>query len=95
MIDEASSIDAIQFFPNPTIDVVNISRISTCGFDEDATVTIYAANGDLISELVIRRSTTKAHRIDMSQYPTGVYMARVVFSTGETKTVRLTKISSK
>jgi Secretion system C-terminal sorting domain len=75
--------------------VVNISKLTTCGVDGDATVTIFAANGDLIQSLVIRRGSTQKQRVDMTQLPAGVYFARITDAEGNTKTMRITKISAK
>jgi hypothetical protein len=85
-------LDAIQFFPNPTKDFINISKVSTCGMDEDATITIFAANGDLLREEVVKRESVGTRTIDISQLPSAVYLVRVRLSNGDTKTVRVTKI---
>jgi hypothetical protein len=91
-IEVAAELDAIQFFPNPTKDFINISKVSTCGMDEDATITIFAANGDLLREEVVTRETVGTRTIDISQLPSAVYLVRVRLSNGDTKTVRVTKI---
>ncbi len=91
-IDLAADLDAIQFFPNPTSDYITISRVSTCGMAEDATITLFAANGDLLREEVVSRETVGSRTIDISQLPPAVYLVRVRLSNGSTKTVRVTKI---
>jgi hypothetical protein len=59
---------------------------------EDATITLFAANGDLLREEVVSRETVGSRTIDMSQLPPAVYLVRVRLSNGSTKTVRVTKI---
>lgn len=72
-------IDAVQYlnvFPNPTYDIVNFQlQLNT---ETEVKLDIYAINGQLLQSFTSQNAVEQNYAVDMSAYPAGVYMARLI-----------------
>lgn len=64
---EVSSKNSLSVYPNPTSDILNLSKVS-----EKATYKIYSVGGNLISQ-----GTTTNKKVDVSKFEKGVYIISI------------------
>ncbi|MBC7886164.1 MAG: T9SS type A sorting domain-containing protein [Saprospiraceae bacterium] len=75
----------ITIYPNPVLDILSID-----GLNEKETVTIFNADGQIITQKVSNGSTIS--NMDTSQMTDGVYIVMIQASDGRTQTHKLVKI---
>jgi hypothetical protein len=82
--------DAVSAYPNPFSTSLIVKNISKQ--DGDIQVDITAANGALMTTLTLAKGTSELKELATANWPAGLYFARLRFSSGEVKTVKLTKM---
>lgn len=65
---------SLVLYPNPVVDVLNIQLVAT--ENETATVALLSMEGKVLYKAQLS-STTKLHQVDVSPFPSGIYLCRV------------------
>jgi hypothetical protein len=60
-------------------------------FDGDVTVTISSTKGDVLHTIVLEKGKLSDIELPVNQLPSGMYMARIIYSDGTVNTVKITK----
>ncbi len=74
MAVKSEELTGVSVFPNPATDVLNIN-----GLTEDATITIYALNGQLIKTVELAMGTSK---VSVDELTAGTYIVKATTANG-------------
>lgn len=81
--------ETVRITPNPVTDKLKI--INLVAFDGDVTVTISSTKGDVLHTIVLEKGKLSDIELPVNQLPSGMYMARIIYSDGTVNTVKITK----
>jgi hypothetical protein len=82
--------DAVSVYPNPFKNELYVKNISK--YDGDVEVTLSTANGAVINTIILPKGTVDIKTLGGENLPVGMYFARIRFSDGDVKTIKITKI---
>ncbi len=82
-----TAIKGISFFPNPAQNFVNISLAQSA--NSETTVQIINIAGQTLAEQKVAGGNASTVSFQVSQYPRGMYLVRVVNGDGSTQTSKL------
>ena len=80
----------VRITPNPVVDKLKIMNLLQ--FDSDVTVTITSTKGDVLHTVTLEKGKMEEIELQVTDLPSGIYMARIRFADGSIKTVKITKI---
>ena len=86
---QMSDLDAISIYPNPIIDQVTVKSIAK--YNSEVIIDITTPQGTVIQTIVIQPGAQVNETIPMVDVAAGLYLVRVRFNAGETKTLKVTK----
>jgi trimeric autotransporter adhesin len=76
LVEGIDAVQSLNVFPNPTYDIVNFQlQLNT---ETEVKLDIYAINGQLLQSFTSQNAVEQNYAVDMSAYPAGVYMARLI-----------------
>lgn len=81
--------ESLVVYPNPTTQVLYVRNLMP--YESDAYVQIFAANGALLHSLKISAGSIEFFEVPVADLMPGIYLARIRFGDGETKTLKLSK----
>jgi hypothetical protein len=81
-VNEQTALNNITLYPNPTSN----GKTSVSGLSGTNTILIYNVLGQTISSAIITKSV---HEIDLSAYPQGTYVIRIVNAEKQSKTIKI------
>lgn len=84
-----STLQTVMIAPNPVVDKLNIRN--TTPFDGEVSIQITGTNGVLINTVIIPQGTIQQIELPVADLPQGMYLARVRFPDGQSKTLKITK----
>jgi hypothetical protein len=82
--------ETVRITPNPVVDKLKIMNLVP--FDGDVTVTISTTKGDVLQTVTLQKGKMEDIDLTVTDLPSGIYMARIRFADGSSKTVKITKI---
>lgn len=89
-VDEVENVRAMQVFPNPTNGTVWVNlELNTAA---DIQMDVLSTTGQLLQTRQYGSNIAHRNALDMSEYPAGVYMVRVIVGNRSTITTRVTVI---
>lgn len=80
--DSFNQLKTISVYPNPTNNILNLT------IDTNAKVEIYNLLGKVIA---IKNINVGNSKIDLSNYPSGMYLLKVINKNNQTKTIKIAK----
>lgn len=80
--DSFNQLKTISVYPNPTNNILNLT------IDTNAKVEIYNLLGKVIA---IKNINVGNSKIDLSNYPSGMYLLKVTNENNQTKTIKIAK----
>ena len=80
---------ALVIAPNPVNDKLYIKNVAQ--YASDVTIKMFTTQGKLLQTKVIKQGTMMQDNIEMGDMPQGIYIVRVDFGDGTTKTLKITK----
>ncbi|MFN0013741.1 MAG: SdrD B-like domain-containing protein [Saprospiraceae bacterium] len=81
--------ESLAVYPNPAAQVLYVRNLTT--YESDAQVQLFTVNGVLLHALKIAAGSLAFFEIPVADLPAGIYLARIVFGSGETKSVKVSK----
>jgi hypothetical protein len=84
-----SANETVRITPNPVMDKLKI--INLVAFDEDVTVTISSTKGDILHTITLKKGKLSEIELEVSNLPSGIYLARVIYTNGAVNTVKIAK----
>lgn len=84
-----SVVESIAVYPNPVSQTLTVRNMMA--YDDDVTVKITSATGELIETLRIEAGQLKTIPVVMSDRPAGLYLLYIEFSNGDRKTLKVSK----
>jgi hypothetical protein len=81
--------ESLVVYPNPTTQVLYVRNLMP--YESDAHIQIFAANGALLYSLKISAGSIEFFEVPVADLMPGIYLARIRFGDGETKTVKVSK----
>jgi hypothetical protein len=79
LVENIDAVESLNIFPNPTADFVNFQL--SLNEETEVKLDIYAVNGQLIQSFTSNNSKVQQYSADLSEYPSGVYMARLIIGS--------------
>lgn len=81
--------ESLAVYPNPVEQVLYIRNLMA--YESDASVHLYSASGVLMHTLNIPAGSMMLSEVPMANLPAGIYLVRILFGDGETRTVKVSK----
>jgi hypothetical protein len=81
---------SISIYPNPVVSALTVQIAGT--LEQEATIEIVNLNGKVLMTKTIQKGAVSAESISVSNLDGGIYIARIRYTNGDTKTLKLTKI---
>ncbi len=81
--------ESLAVYPNPVEQVLYIRNLMA--YESDASVHLFSANGVLVHSLKIPAGSMVFFEIPVANLPAGIYLARILFGDGETRTLKVSK----
>ncbi len=85
-----SPSNGILIAPNPVVNTLLIKN--AIQYDTDVTIDISATNGAVLHRINIPAGDLYSNDLQVTDLPTGIYIARIRFGNGEVKTLKIVKI---
>lgn len=86
MVDQLPSVERFQLYPNPTSDVLWINlELSKM---QEVELSIMSVTGQVLQQYEPNKRLEQTYEVDMSQYPAGVYLARLIVGN-QVRTVKV------
>lgn len=82
--------ESVRITPNPVLDKLTIMNLLE--FDADVTVTIASTKGDILHTITLQKGKMETIELSVTDLPSGMYLARIRFADGSTKSLKITKI---
>jgi hypothetical protein len=61
-------------------------------FSDDVTVVISSTKGDILHTVTLKKGKMEEIELKVTDLPSGIYLARINFADGSSKTLKITKI---
>lgn len=81
--------ESLAVYPNPVSRVLHIRNLMP--YESDARVQLFTANGVLLHDLKISAGTLEFFEVPVADLPGGIYLARIRFGDGVTRTIKVSK----
>ena len=75
LVDQIEALTSFEVFPNPTHDIANIEL--SLNSMTDVTLEVLSIEGKLLQTFTTNNAIEQQYQIDMNQYPSGVYLAKM------------------
>lgn len=82
--------ESLAVYPNPVAQTLYIRNLMA--YDTDVRIDMFTTKGELLISLKVPAGTMQNFEVPMSDLPQGLYIARVRFDDGETKTMKISKM---
>ena len=76
----------IEIFPNPASDQINVCNTSSYGISD---IAIFSMDGKRVS--LFNNMDSNTIQLDISNWPKGIYFAKLMFANSETQTTKIVK----
>jgi hypothetical protein len=83
----STSIQGISFFPNPAQDFVNVSLVQSAS--SATTIQLMSISGQVLTTKTVSGGNATTVSLQVTQFPRGMYILRVVGDDGSTQTSKL------
>ena len=85
-----TSSETVRISPNPVVDKLTIMNLLV--FNDDVTVVISSTKGDILHTVTLKKGKMEEIELKVTDLPSGIYLARINFADGSSKTLKITKI---
>ncbi|MCB9315243.1 MAG: T9SS type A sorting domain-containing protein [Lewinellaceae bacterium] len=82
--------EAMAVYPNPVAQTLYIRNLMA--YDTDVRIDMFTTRGELLISLKVAAGTMQNFEVPMADLPQGLYIARIRFDDGETKTMKISKM---
>lgn len=87
---DRNAAESVAVYPNPASAFLVIKNVRK--YDADVSVQLINTVGDVLNSLTIKKETLHYEELPVEDLPSGIYMVRIRFGSGEVRTVKITKI---
>lgn len=87
---EFGTLETVRITPNPVVSSLKIMNVIQ--FDSDITIEITTTDGKLLKTLTMEKNKMNELSVDMTDYPSAIYLVRVHLPDGSRKTYKIAKI---
>ena len=86
---QISATESVAIYPNPASDLLFVRN--AIQYDADVTITVSSTKGDVVHTGTIPQGAIQQLEIPMNNLAQGIYLVRINFGDGTTRTLKITK----